>query len=288
MSNPRALAVMSCLLAATACTSVFTIDEMVSESAAITDDRLIGEWKGTEAVDRASIMRGPGKDYSVRYWDSDDTGSMRMRLGRLGPHLVIDVAPDPVEWKERDQGGIPTHMIFAVELRGDSLGLRNLNGDSVKKLLTTKALRVPYSTFNGGDIVLHGDPSGVKTALIQLFQNSKVQDDVAWYRRDKALSDSAMRAAVAERNAMIAFMRNVVVAQEVFFTDSNRYAPRFTSLSQLVKVPPTVRIKSFLADARFWNLIVTSSRAPGIECAIAVGTTNPLNSSAAEGEPICK
>ena len=283
----RALLASACVLTATACSTVFTVDEIVTESASMVDDRFIGEWAEIGGDDRASVVRGSGRDYAVTYLDGFDTSMFRVRIGRLGPSVVLDVFPDSVQWKETKQAGFPMHMAFAVIFDGDSMGVSGLTGDSVKKQLTSGRLRIPYTLVNGGDVLLHGDASVVRSTLASLFQQRAVVDEVAWFRRDRARTDSALAARNAERNAIIGFLRNMLVAQEVFFTDSSRYASKVSSLAVL-RIPPTMTVRTLNGGGGFWNAIVTSLRLPGVECAIAVASANPLNPAAAEGEPFCR
>jgi hypothetical protein len=173
----------TCLLSA-GCSSVFTIDDVVTESATIRDDRLLGEWKETDGVDRARVVRGQRNDYSVSYIDKEDSVQFRVRLGWLGSTLVLDAFPDTALWNARKEPGVPEHIVLAVEFRGDSMGLRGMNGDSVKALLANGRLRIPY-TSNFGDVVLHGDPVAMRAAMADLFQRRLLMEQVVWYRRNR-------------------------------------------------------------------------------------------------------
>jgi hypothetical protein len=169
-------------LFATACTSVYTIDDVITESAAITDDRLLGEWREVDGSDRARVSRGTGRDYQVAYMDSEDSVQFRVRLGRLGSTVALDAYPDLAQWNARKESGVPRHLVYTIEFRGDSLGLRGIKGDSVKKVLGTGRLRVPYSQVNG-ELLLHGDPAGVRAALAEIVEQGRLMEDIVWYRR---------------------------------------------------------------------------------------------------------
>ena len=169
-------------LLSTACTAVYTIDDVVTESAAITDDRLIGEWHEIEGKDVAYIARGEGKNYAVRYLDSEDTARFTVRLGRLGSVMVVDAYPDAGEWAARKELGIPQHIVLTVEFNGDSLGLRAMKGDSIAKAIDAGVLRVPYSKVTGGDLLLHGDQSNMRMAVAQIVRTPRLLEDIAWFR----------------------------------------------------------------------------------------------------------
>jgi hypothetical protein len=104
---------------------------------------------------------------------------------------------------------------------------------------------------------------------------------------EQAPADFSLESARTERAAIFQVLRSLLVSQETFFTDSNRYAARISSLPR-VQIPSTMTVKSFVGATSSWKAVVTSSRLPGVECAIAVGTVNPLGSNAGEGEPICR
>jgi hypothetical protein len=184
MARSARILLMASGIVAVGCTSVFTIDDVVTETAAIRDDRLLGEWKETGGSDRARVVRGQRNDYSVSFIDKEDSVQFRARLGRLGSTLVLDAFPDSALWNARKESGVPTHTVLAVEFRGDSIGLRGLKGDSVKTLLASGRLRVPY-TQNFGDVVLHGDPVAVRAAMADIFQRRLFVEEVVWYRRSR-------------------------------------------------------------------------------------------------------
>jgi type IV pilus assembly protein PilA len=91
----------------------------------------------------------------------------------------------------------------------------------------------------------------------------------------------------AYRTAMKSDLRNLVTAEEAFFSDSARYVTYDTT--KLKFQPSTgVSAPNIVAGAGFWSATVTHAQLPGESCAIASGTANPLVATAAEGEPACK
>jgi hypothetical protein len=176
----RALLVVSVTLLA-ACNDVVTIDDVITESAATRDDRILGDWVEIGGTDRARVTRGAANDYLVLYAGSEDTMAFRGRLGRLGSMQVIDVFPDEKMWSERDEAGIPAHRVYAIEITADSIAIRGLRSDSVLPRLPNSQ---PYSKANG-DLVLHGDASGVRAVMARLFQQPAVMEKQSWYRRQR-------------------------------------------------------------------------------------------------------
>jgi type IV pilus assembly protein PilA len=81
-------------------------------------------------------------------------------------------------------------------------------------------------------------------------------------------------------------LRNLVSAQESFFSDSARYG----TLAELgFKGSTGVTPPVIATGAGFWTATNTHTQLPpGTQCGIAVNTTNPTITTAGEGEPACK
>src|SRR5689334_22571583 len=127
----RAVVVVASTLLATACSNVMTVDDVVTESAAISDYRLIADWYQVDGVERAHISRGASNDYAVSYVDKENSAQLRGRLGRMGKMIVMDLFPDMKQWSARGETGIPFHVTVAIEDFGDSVAAYGLDGDSV-------------------------------------------------------------------------------------------------------------------------------------------------------------
>ena len=167
-------------LLVTAC-GVATIDDVVTDSAAITDDRLVGEWYEVGGKDRLLIKRGSAREYAVTLF-SDDTGHLRARLGRLGPTPVVDVYEETGDSQSHVAFGIPVHLPFGIDVHADSFALNALLSDSVQAIVARGQTRVPISKLKDF-LILHGDPEGMRNALGQLFQQQRAMDEKTWYRR---------------------------------------------------------------------------------------------------------
>ena len=85
--------------------------------------------------------------------------------------------------------------------------------------------------------------------------------------------------------AMKSDLRNLVSSQEAFFSDSSRYTSSLTSLGfkqSTGTVAPTIT-----PGAGYWSATNSHTQLANTSCGIAVGTTNPVVTTAGEGEPAC-
>jgi prepilin-type N-terminal cleavage/methylation domain-containing protein len=83
----------------------------------------------------------------------------------------------------------------------------------------------------------------------------------------------------------IAEMQSLKTAQETFFTDSNRYGA-LTELSGFSHTS-AVGLPTIVPSTSYWSATLTHPQIPGMTCAIAVATPNPVSAGAGEGEPKC-
>ena len=86
--------------------------------------------------------------------------------------------------------------------------------------------------------------------------------------------------------AMKSDLRNLVTAEEAFFSDSTKYSTNLTALN--FKQSTGVNTPTIAVGAGYWSATVTHSQLTGTTCAIAVNTANPLVSTAGDGEPVCQ
>ena len=86
--------------------------------------------------------------------------------------------------------------------------------------------------------------------------------------------------------AMKSDLRNLVTAEEAFFSDSAKYTNAMTQLK--FNVSTGVGSPTIATGAGYWTATNTHTQLTGQTCGIGINTTNPLVTSAAEGEPACK
>jgi type IV pilus assembly protein PilA len=86
--------------------------------------------------------------------------------------------------------------------------------------------------------------------------------------------------------AMKSDLRNLVTAEEAFFSDSSKY----TSDLALIKFQKSAGTNNptVATGAGYWTATNTHTQLSGQSCGIGINTTNPVNGGAAEGEPSCK
>lgn len=90
--------------------------------------------------------------------------------------------------------------------------------------------------------------------------------------------------------AMKSDLRNLVTAQEAFFSDSSRYS---TTPDTSGKTGPNwrpstgVNAPTIVTGAGFWSATITHSQLAGATCGIAVNTANTVVTTAGDGEPVC-
>jgi type IV pilus assembly protein PilA len=87
--------------------------------------------------------------------------------------------------------------------------------------------------------------------------------------------------------AMKSDLRNLVTAEESFFSDSAKYATVGATGMQF-RASTGVGTPDVVPFAGAWLATNTHSQLTNFSCGIGVNTTNPLVGSAGDGEPVCK
>src|SRR5437868_9844805 len=88
--------------------------------------------------------------------------------------------------------------------------------------------------------------------------------------------------------AMKSDLRNLVTAEEAFFSDSTYYTTATTLvMRKAFKNTTGVAVPAITPGAGYWSGTVTHSQLAGATCGIGVNTTNPIISAAGDGEPSC-
>lgn len=86
--------------------------------------------------------------------------------------------------------------------------------------------------------------------------------------------------------AMKSDLRNLVSAQESYFSDSASYTTNTTLLG--FKSSTGVSAPVIAVGPGYWSATNTHTQLAVVKCGIAVNTTNTVVGSAGEGEPACK
>jgi prepilin-type N-terminal cleavage/methylation domain-containing protein len=89
------------------------------------------------------------------------------------------------------------------------------------------------------------------------------------------------------RTQTISDLSSLRTAEESFFSDSNRYGT-LAELSTKFSSTTGVSLPNIVSTTSYWSATLTHAQIPGMVCGIAVGTVNPVDLSAGEGEAFCK
>jgi len=85
--------------------------------------------------------------------------------------------------------------------------------------------------------------------------------------------------------AMKSDLRNLVTAEEAFFSDSSKYTTSTTAIK--FQKSAGTNMPQITTGTGFWTATNSHTQLAGATCGIGINTTNPVNSGAAEGEPSC-
>jgi hypothetical protein len=124
-----------------------SVNPVITESNAIVDDRLIGNWKEISGSDQASIKRGPANSYEIEYTSDGKTGRFRGRMGSLGGRLILDVWPEPRIGDLSDPYSdllITGHLQLFLEITDNEIAVATLDPDSLLSALQSGQVRLPY------------------------------------------------------------------------------------------------------------------------------------------------
>ena len=92
----------------------------------------------------------------------------------------------------------------------------------------------------------------------------------------------------AYKTAMISDLRNLVTAEEAFFSDSGKYSQTIDSTHVRFAPSTGVRLPIVVTGSGYWTATNSHTQLAGTVCGIGMNTTNPTVGTAGEGEPACK
>jgi prepilin-type N-terminal cleavage/methylation domain-containing protein len=88
--------------------------------------------------------------------------------------------------------------------------------------------------------------------------------------------------------AMKSDLRNLMTAEEAYFSDSSKYSQNPVQLNNY-KTSTGVGGLAIVTGQGFWTATVTHSQlTAGKNCVIAINTANANNANAQDGEPVCR
>ena len=92
----------------------------------------------------------------------------------------------------------------------------------------------------------------------------------------------------AYKTAMVSDLRNLVTAEEAFFSDSGAYSSKIDSTHVKFSPSTNVSVKIDPPGTGYWTATAYHSQLDKVICGIGMNTTNPTVTTANEGEPACK
>ena len=178
----------------TGCSSVLSLSPVVSASAAVADDRLLGDWIADDSSPqrmRVTVTRREDRSYQMKVIDGKDSSIAIARLMPLGQRLLMDLSPaeESVKTIER-ANGIPLHWQVILELSDSLIRATALNADTLRRRHvsgTGPALAVAYPP--GGDVLLTDSTARLAAGLARYLSNSGVVHQWTTYRRPVAQSE---------------------------------------------------------------------------------------------------
>lgn len=103
-------------------------------------------------------------------------------------------------------------------------------------------------------------------------------------RNSTPLSADDTRKALTSATSI--FLRNLVTAEEEYFSNHSHYTPRVAELS--IRAPTGIPLEiAVVQKGDGWSATADVSLL-GQTCGIAINATNPVNTNATEGLPVCK
>jgi prepilin-type N-terminal cleavage/methylation domain-containing protein len=88
--------------------------------------------------------------------------------------------------------------------------------------------------------------------------------------------------------AMKSDLRNLVTAEESFFSDSGTYVVYGDTTKLKFKPSTGVSSPAVVIGAGYWSATVTHNQIPNFTCGIGVNTANTVVGTASDGAPACK
>lgn len=170
---------------------VLSIETAVPQ--AVFQPGLVGTWMGIENNGedtlRATVTRWGKTGYRIRYTDEDGKSAMfEGRTGRVGNHLVLEVAPLVPEGEPSDAYTdmlLPGRVVFVIALGDDDLRTTALEIDSLRAYLRRHGTSIPSldAGGNSSDLLLTGTTAELRTWLASYLDRPGVFTDEAVWRR---------------------------------------------------------------------------------------------------------
>jgi hypothetical protein len=159
------------LMAAMSACGVASVSPVVTDADVVDEPALAGGWRDDKDKDEVAITaEGPGR-FRLRHVEKDGkAGEYHARLGRLGPHRVLDLQPvEPLPAASDNYRSLllRAHGMLFVGHVGDSLPIRMIVAESLAAHLKRHPRAVAHTVI--GKTVLLTGSSGDSRRFIAAF-----------------------------------------------------------------------------------------------------------------------
>jgi hypothetical protein len=155
------------------------------------EPNLVGYWSdadGKNTLDIPELNADPdSKAYRVSYTDEHGkTGAFIARLARVDKHLIADITPEELD---EARGGmykaqfLPVHSCLLVEVTRDSLKVRSMDYNWLRKELEARPASISHENLDGDRILLTAPPEKVQAFVLKHVDTPGAFGDWSEYKR---------------------------------------------------------------------------------------------------------
>lgn len=176
----KIISLLACSLSLGGC--VLTIGDIIPAADARFDERLLGDWQEVDGADRVTLTRD-AQGYRIEYFEGDgNVSEFYARLGRIGDRSILDVTPAADASDQTPALFLPAHLLIALDISRDSVGIAALESDTLRRRLTSGGLKLPH-VLRDGNVILTDDSSRLRAALTRyMLQPGVWTEPTAWRR----------------------------------------------------------------------------------------------------------
>jgi len=167
---------------------VLTTEAVITDSHAMFDPRLLGQWEVPADSERVEVSRGEGNSYRITFTEAKgETAQYSARLGRIGDRLMLEVQPaDPTAQLPAGELFVPQHLLLGIEIGETEVRIALLEVDSIRAAVKSGRLRGAHEV-SGNRLVLSGTTNELRTQLSAVLARPGVFAEWGiWTRPDAA------------------------------------------------------------------------------------------------------
>ncbi len=153
---------------------------------AVFEPGLVGSWQSQDEKGKVSIAftQAGENGYELEYRDPEvaRVSRYKINLGPIGRNRYLDITPIPE--KDLDDHYLPSHSLWRVTLRGDTLMLEELDYDWLKALLTAQRGALDHELVEG-DVVLTASTEALQRFIVRYGDDPKAFSTKTTWKRKK-------------------------------------------------------------------------------------------------------